>query len=62
MVKPSHSAGMAGDTRRPWGVGRRPRMPSTMPTMTVDAVPVSQCTWARPGWGVSWPSMNWECT
>ena len=26
--------------RSPSGVGRRPRMPSTQPTMTVEAVPV----------------------
>ena len=53
IVKPVHSRGMAGARRSPSRSGRSPRMPSTQPTMTVEAVPVSQCTWERPACGCS---------
>lgn len=52
----------AGDGRcqaQPIQVRAQPRMPSTQPTMTVEAVPVSQCTWERPKCLLAGPSVNW---
>lgn len=54
-----HSLGMEGAILMPPKSGRIPRMPSTQPTITVEAVPVSQWTWDRPAWGLAFPSVNW---
>ena len=40
------------------GDGGRPRMPSTQPTITVEAVPVNQWTWERPKCLLAGPSVN----
>ena len=42
ILKPSHDAGIAGAISSPSRSGRIPQIPSTHPTITVDAVPVSQ--------------------
>ena len=42
--------------------GRIPQIPSTQPTITVEAVPVSQCTWERPAYGEAVASVNCPCT
>ena len=54
----SHSRGIDGAIRSPVKSGRMPRIPSTHPTITVDAVPVSQCTCERPKCRLSFPSVN----
>lgn len=53
-----HSFGMEDAILMPPKSGRIPRMPSTQPTITVEAVPVSQWTWDRPAWGLAIPSVN----
>ena len=42
--KEDQDFGIAGAIRSPSRSGRRPRIPSTQPTITVEAVPVSQWT------------------
>ena len=58
ISKESQLSGTAGAIRIPSRSGRSPRIPSTQPTITVEAVPVSQCTWERPKWLLAGPSVN----
>ena len=61
MVNFFHVEGTDGQITMPSKTGRIPRMPSTQPTMTVLAVPVSQWTCDLPKFGLREPSVNCPC-